>query len=63
MEEAQMKFCPDCDYQGRELICPICHKDMIEDPTAEDADKTILQNEQGPQELIKSSQDVVSEES
>jgi len=63
MEDLQMKFCPDCDYQGRELICPICHKDMIEDPTAEDVDKSILQNEQGTQELIESDQVVVSEES
>ncbi|OQA52192.1 MAG: hypothetical protein BWY43_00590 [candidate division WS2 bacterium ADurb.Bin280] len=61
MEDLQMKFCPDCDYQGKELICPICHRDMIEDPTAEGSAPKANQSGES-EDLIDTDQGVSDDE-
>lgn len=36
MEEEQIRFCPQCDYQGTDLICPICNQKMVSEDTEMD---------------------------
>lgn len=36
MEEEEIKFCPMCDYQGTDLICPICNQKMVSENTEMD---------------------------
>jgi len=36
VEEEQIRFCPQCDYQGTDLICPICNQKMVSEDTEMD---------------------------
>jgi len=34
--QEEIRFCPQCDYQGTDLICPICNQKMVSEDTEMD---------------------------
>lgn len=44
MSDEKNRFCPDCDYQGTDLTCPVCHREMVDEEV--EMDRIISEHEE-----------------
>lgn len=55
-----IRFCPNCDYQGTDLLCPVCNQKMISED--EEMDRIIKEQEEDEENDLLDGEEEVSDE-